>query len=324
MRSLPAVLLALAGAAHCAHAIDMVAVMVNAFPNPDSVVKLDVLDPIGPIQPFADLPGMFVRGLDMDTPVSGWFVVTSGASGFYRLEHGISTWIAPLPATSVNIGGLSLSKDKSYLYYCIGGGTSGPVMLYRIDFDGTFTFLGEVTGIGPSAGRLGGLAVHPASGILYGLDMPNDALYTIDTATAAATRVGLGLGFSVSNLVGGLDFTQDGRLFMASNFGEIREIDPQTGVAGPVLRSLFAGVSSLAALPVDAPPCYANCDGSTTEPILNVEDFICFVNEFASALALPPAQQVTHYANCDGSTTEPVLNVEDFTCFVSAFAQGCP
>jgi hypothetical protein len=73
-----------------------------------------------------------------------------------------------------------------------------------------------------------------------------------------------------------------------------------------------------------APPCYANCDGSTTAPILNVEDFICFVAEFAAASLLPPEQQLTHYANCDGSTTPPMLNVEDFTCFVSAFAAGCP
>jgi hypothetical protein len=70
--------------------------------------------------------------------------------------------------------------------------------------------------------------------------------------------------------------------------------------------------------------CYANCDGSTTEPILNVEDFTCFINEFATASTLPPAQQLTHYANCDGSTTEPILNVEDFICFIDAFAAGCP
>jgi hypothetical protein len=30
------------------------------------------------------------------------------------------------------------------------------------------------------------------------------------------------------------------------------------------------------------------------------------------------------YANCDNSTTAPVLNVEDFTCFINKFAQGCP
>jgi hypothetical protein len=71
-------------------------------------------------------------------------------------------------------------------------------------------------------------------------------------------------------------------------------------------------------------PCYANCDGSTVAPILNVEDFSCFINEFAGAHSLSHAQQVTHYANCDQSTTAPVLNVEDFSCFINKFAQGCP
>jgi hypothetical protein len=71
------------------------------------------------------------------------------------------------------------------------------------------------------------------------------------------------------------------------------------------------------------PLCYANCDGSTVPPILNVEDFSCFINEFAAAQALPPQQQFDHYANCDESTTPPVLNVEDFTCFINRFAQGC-
>ena len=62
-------------------------------------------------------------------------------------------------------------------------------------------------------------------------------------------------------------------------------------------------------------PCYANCDGSTTAPVLNVNDFTCFLNRFAAG---------DTYANCDGSTTAPVLNVNDFTCFLNAFAQGCP
>jgi hypothetical protein len=69
--------------------------------------------------------------------------------------------------------------------------------------------------------------------------------------------------------------------------------------------------------------CYANCDGSTAVPILNVDDFTCFVNQFALAQELPAAQQVSHYANCDGSTATPVLNVDDFTCFINRFAGGC-
>jgi hypothetical protein len=87
----------------------------------------------------------------------------------------------------------------------------------------------------------------------------------------------------------------------------------------PEYRIAFTGTCFVQTTPA----CYANCDGSTTPPILNVEDFSCFINEFAAAQALPPAQQLTHYANCDQSTTAPVLNVEDFSCFINKFAQGC-
>jgi hypothetical protein len=72
------------------------------------------------------------------------------------------------------------------------------------------------------------------------------------------------------------------------------------------------------------PACYANCDGSSTEPVLNVDDFTCFINEYASAQSLPHEQQVSSYANCDSSTTAPALNVDDFTCFINRFAAGCP
>ncbi len=61
-------------------------------------------------------------------------------------------------------------------------------------------------------------------------------------------------------------------------------------------------------------PCYANCDESTAAPILNVNDFQCFLNAYAVG---------TSYANCDNSTSEPVLNVNDFQCFLNAFAVGC-
>jgi hypothetical protein len=60
---------------------------------------------------------------------------------------------------------------------------------------------------------------------------------------------------------------------------------------------------------------YANCDNSTTAPLLNVGDFTCFLQRFAAA---------DSYANCDESTTIPVLNVGDFTCFLQRFAAGCP
>ncbi|MFN0132640.1 MAG: GC-type dockerin domain-anchored protein [Phycisphaerales bacterium] len=60
--------------------------------------------------------------------------------------------------------------------------------------------------------------------------------------------------------------------------------------------------------------CYANCDGSTAAPTLNIADFICFQNQFAAA---HPS------ANCDASTTPPTLNVADFICFLNHFGAGC-
>lgn len=67
---------------------------------------------------------------------------------------------------------------------------------------------------------------------------------------------------------------------------------------------------------VDGPTfCYANCDLSTAPPILNINDFICFLNLFAAQDAR---------ANCDLSTAAPVLNINDFVCFINAFAVGCP
>jgi probable HAF family extracellular repeat protein len=60
--------------------------------------------------------------------------------------------------------------------------------------------------------------------------------------------------------------------------------------------------------------CYANCDASTTPPILNIADFVCFQQRFAGG---------DSYANCDGSTAPPTLNIADFVCFMAQFAAGC-
>jgi hypothetical protein len=61
--------------------------------------------------------------------------------------------------------------------------------------------------------------------------------------------------------------------------------------------------------------CYANCDGSTVAPVLNVADFSCFLQRFAAGDCR---------ANCDRSVLPPVLNVADFTCFLQKYAAGCP
>ena len=66
------------------------------------------------------------------------------------------------------------------------------------------------------------------------------------------------------------------------------------------------------AQPGDGPSCYANCDLSTNSPILNPNDFSCFLNAFVNS---------DPYANCDGSSNPPIFNVAD----VHMFRQGvCP
>ncbi len=60
--------------------------------------------------------------------------------------------------------------------------------------------------------------------------------------------------------------------------------------------------------------CFANCDGSSLPPVLNINDFQCFLNKFAAGDSA---------ANCDGSTADPVRNTNDFQCFLNTFSVGC-
>jgi hypothetical protein len=40
--------------------------------------------------------------------------------------------------------------------------------------------------------------------------------------------------------------------------------------------------------------------------------------------ALRPELRAAAIAEGCGGTVAPILNVDDFTCFINAFAQGCP
>lgn len=60
--------------------------------------------------------------------------------------------------------------------------------------------------------------------------------------------------------------------------------------------------------------CYANCDESAGSPVLTANDFLCFLNAYASGVL---------YANCDGSAVQPVLTANDFLCFLNRYAAGC-
>jgi WD40 repeat protein len=98
-----------------------------------------------------------------------------------------------------------------------------------------------------------------------------------------------------------LDLSPDGQYILAGNKSV------HANVFG------YGGAVTLLQIP-RTQPCYPNCDASTAPPILNINDFQCFINKFAVG---------DSYANCDGSTIPPLLNVNDFQCFLNAFAVGC-
>jgi|ERR1043165_3091301 hypothetical protein len=85
---------------------------------------------------------------------------------------------------------------------------------------------------------------------------------------------------------------------------------PDAGVLSGIGYTLYGGYWA----GTGPAPCYVNCDNSTVPPVLNVNDFQCFVNLFAAA---------DPRANCDLSTAPPILNTNDFQCFLNAFAAGC-
>jgi hypothetical protein len=105
---------------------------------------------------------------------------------------------------------------------------------------------------------------------------------------------------------GGGTSTGAGGLTLSGTAGQ-PDAGTLTGAGGLELRGGYWGAT--------VGSCYANCDGSTVSPILNVQDFSCFLSKFAAS---------DPYANCDGSTQVPVLNVQDFSCFLGKFAAGCP
>jgi hypothetical protein len=95
-----------------------------------------------------------------------------------------------------------------------------------------------------------------------------------------------------------------------------RDINEQGTIAATIAHKVTGESFGALLIPINQPAaCYANCDSSTATPVLNVADFTCFLQRFASGDA---------YANCDNSTAAPTLNVADFTCFLQSFAAGCP
>ncbi len=157
----------------------------------------------------------------------------------------------------------------------------------------------------------------------FGAHTPGGIRQTL--TAAAGTRVSVDFWYQAQGSANSFSASLGG-VILASFANDIAHtawtnlhFDVTLGAANPVLEFTFSNqtardyIDGIRATPAAA-ACYANCDGSTTAPVLNVNDFSCFLNKFTAG---------DTYANCDGSTTPPVLNVNDFTCFLNRFSAGC-
>jgi hypothetical protein len=62
--------------------------------------------------------------------------------------------------------------------------------------------------------------------------------------------------------------------------------------------------------------CYADCNRSTGQGVLDIFDFLCFQHAFVS--------QRPYACDCDTSTGHSTCDIFDFLCFQDAFVAGCP
>ncbi len=169
-------------------------------------------------------------------------------------------------------------------------------------------FGGYSPGPGCSFGRIGSLRIlppGPRSGAA--VEVYELGSNTQNTIALVALLAGQEVGRMTVTIPQQFVIQHSQLRISGTTFDELRIIGAGPGDSG----CFFGAIDSVAVTQGD---CYANCDASTTPPVLNVNDFNCFLNRFAAG---------DSYANCDGSTTPPVLNVNDFNCFLNRFAAGC-
>jgi hypothetical protein len=149
--------------------------------------------------------------------------------------------------------------------------------------------------------------------------LPSAALITPTSLTIHNGDLYLGAAPAFSEAPGapGAVYHWDGSSWSAVPGSPLRPVYTLASAAGDLWAGGDFGVANGHAAPYLARlqcACYANCDGSTTSPILNANDFQCFLNAYAAG---------DSYANCDGSSVPPLLTANDFQCFLNSYAAGC-
>jgi len=133
---------------------------------------------------------------------------------------------------------------------------------------------GAITLVGPTSFTdIQGLTSAPG-GALFGNGVGGSGtLYRLDPGTGATVVVATGIGTAIQSLEWASGTTAwGGRVSLFT-------VDLVTGAVSTVgTLGATADLRGMAAVRT----CYPNCDNSTTPPILNVQDFGCFLNRFAA------------------------------------------
>ncbi len=277
---------------------------------------------------------------------TGYTVSSDGDQHLYRvdLQTGVAT----------DLGLLNFSDAEGLTFvgstlYALGGSTTE---LWNI----TTTPGSPVGSTGPRMGADSGLSYNPVTSTMYNLNgdffgLSASFLYSIDTATGAATFIGqsvvradslainaAGQAFGADlpsdnlysvnlltaemtvigplgipgNFDNGMDFDSSGTLWMVTDGGSVYTVSTSTGAATLVAPLTFGGLPLL------------GCEGlgvAGEAPCypdcngvggLTIADFGCFQTRFVAG---------DPYADCNGVGG---LTIADFGCFQTAFVAGCP
>jgi hypothetical protein len=105
-------------------------------------------------------------------------------------------------------------------------------------------------------------------------------------------------------LSGDYVFTDDSGLF---------HYNTTNGMITPIAGGTYRFVSRVFTPDIK---CYADCDQTTGNGVLDIFDFLCFGNAFAAG--------DPYACDCDVSTGLGVCDIFDFLCFGNFFSAGCP
>ncbi len=300
------------------------------------------------IQSIGSLPGYgFCQGLDISADSLTIVGVSGNSRGGHSFRWSASGGMLPLgnlPGGSTSWA-YAVSADGTYI--AGDGSSSSGVRAYRWSAATGMQDLGVPAGFISSDGY----AISGNGMVVVGTGKSSPATYagvrwtqqngmqSLGTLDGYAATTMLGLNYDGSLAVGRSTLTLGGYdhhavlWSQATGLVDLNTYLPTVGVnlAGWILKQA-SGISAqgdricgwgwhnnetrgwVVQLPPLVAMCYANCDHSTSPPILNANDFQCFLNAFAVGNSL---------ANCDNSTSPPTLNANDFQCFLNRFAAGC-